>query len=204
MAVRRLSRFKILVALLLLLALVYLSHPLWLSALGSALVFDEGPAKAETVVVLAGDYWGHRIEKAADLVRAGYAPSVLVSGPPGFYGVNESEAAIQFAVRKGYPATWFIAVPHSATSTRDEAAVMLAELRRRNIHSFLLVTSNFHTARARRIFLETERAMGGGPGMRVVACPDQFYTADSWWRRREGRKIALMEWTKTITRVFGI
>jgi uncharacterized SAM-binding protein YcdF (DUF218 family) len=203
-AVRRLFRFKILVGLLLLLAVIYFLHPLWLSALGSALVFDEGPAKAETVVVLAGDYWGHRIEKAAELVRAGYAPSVLVSGPPGFYGVNESEAAVQFAVRQGYPAAWFIAVPHSATSTRDEAAVMLAELRRRNIHSFLLVTSNFHTARARRIYRATERAMGGGPSMRVVACPDQYYTADSWWRKREGWKTAYMEWTKTITGVFGI
>jgi len=204
-AVRRWSRFKILAALLLLLAVVYFSRPLWLTALGSWLVFDDGPAKAETVVVLGGgDNLGYRIEKAADLVRAGYAPSVLVSGPAGFYGLNEGEAAVQYAVRKGYPAAWFIVVRHSATSTSEEAAVMLAELRRRNIHSFLLVTSNYHTARARRIYLATERATGGGPSMRVVACADQFFTPDSWWRKREGRKIAFMEWTKTIAHVFGI
>jgi hypothetical protein len=183
---------------------VYLSRDLWLSAFGRALVHDDGAAKADIAVVLAGDYWGHRLTKAAELVRQGYVPRVLVSGPPGFYGVNEADAAIQFAIGKGYPAEWFIPLRHTALSTREEAVVVLDALKQRNIHSFLLVTSDYHTARARRIYLNAERHRGGGPDMRVVASGDQFFTAGDWWRNREGQKTVFIEWTKTLTSVFGI
>jgi hypothetical protein len=89
-------------------------------------------------------------------------------------------------------------------NTRDEARALLEDMRRRSVRTFLLVTSNYHTARSRRIFLAAERAMGGGPEMRVVAAPDEFFKADSWWQNREGRKIFLMEWLKTITGPLGI
>jgi uncharacterized SAM-binding protein YcdF (DUF218 family) len=187
----------------LLLAIV-LTRTVWLTALGQVLVHEDGPAKADIAVVLGGDYWGHRILTAANLVRAGYVPAVLVSGPPGFYDTSESDAAIQFAVRKGYPAAWFIPAAHNELNTRDEARVLLEDLRRRNIHSFLLVTSNYHTARSRRIFLSAESALGGGPQMRMVAAPDQFFKPDSWWQNRESQKIFLFEWLKTITGPLGI
>ena len=97
-----------------------------------------------------------------------------------------------------------MAVPHEAPSTRAEAVVLLNEMRKRNIRSFLLVTSNYHTARARRIFLNTEREMGGGPDLRVVASSDHYFSPDSWWRTREALKIEVMEWSKTVANVFGI
>jgi len=187
-----------------LLAVLILTRSLWLAALGEALVHNDGPGNADVAVVLGGDYWGNRILTAAQLVRAGYVPAVLVSGPPGFYGFNESELAIAYAVRRGYPAQWFVRVDHNEMNTRDESRVLLNEMRRRSIHRFLLVTSDYHTARSRRLFLAAERAMGGGPEMRVVAAPDQFFKADSWWRNREGRKTCLMEWLKTITGPLGI
>ena len=160
---------KLLAACLVLVAAAILSHSLWLPALGYALIHDDGPAKAEIAVVLAGDTVGHRIEKAAELIRQGYVPAALISGPQGFFGLHECDFEIAYAVRLGFPAQWFIPLPHSALSTRDEASVVLAELRRRNVRSFLLVTSDFHTARARRIFLAAERAMADAPAMRVVA-----------------------------------
>jgi uncharacterized SAM-binding protein YcdF (DUF218 family) len=201
---RRSFRLKFTVALLLLLLILFLSRAVWLAALGSALVHDDGPGKADAAVVLAGDYWGYRMARGAELVKQGYVPRVLVSGPPGFYGVNESEAAIRWAVQQGYPAEWFVGVPNEANSTRDEAAAFLPYLQQHNIHSFLIVTSNYHTARARRIFQKTERAMGGGPDFRVVASADKYYSPESWWQSREGRKIAFMEWSKTIATALGI
>jgi uncharacterized SAM-binding protein YcdF (DUF218 family) len=154
---RRSFLLKSIFVLLFLAALLFLARDVWLGAIGRTLVHDDGPGKAEIAVVLAGDYWGHRLFKGAELVKQGYVPLVLVSGPPGFYGVNEADAAIQFAVGKGHPAQWFIPLRHTALSTRDEAIVVLDALKQRNIHSFLLVTSNYHTARARRIYLEAER-----------------------------------------------
>jgi len=199
------SRFAlVLLALLLLAAVFFLTRDFWLTELGEALIHDDGASKAEIAVVLAGDYWGYRLTKGVELVQQGYVPRVLVSGPPGFYGINEADAAIQFGVRKGYPAEWFIPLRHTAHSTREEAIAVLDALKQRNIHSALLVTSNFHTARARRIFLDAERQRGGGPELRVVASGDRYFSAANWWHNREGRKIGFMEWTKTLTSVFGI
>jgi len=197
-------RLKLLAACLVLAAAAILGRSLWLPVLGYALVHDDGPAKADIAVVLAGDYEGHRIEKAAELIREGYVPAALISGPPGFYGGHESDYAIAYAVRQGFPAEWFIALPHSALSTREEARVVLAELRRRNVRSFLLVTSDYHSARARRIFLAAARAMGGGPAMRTVTAPGEFFRPDSWWRNREGQKTVFFEWSKTVATALGI
>ena len=200
MAVRLLRLLLIPAALIF---LVFFTRPWWLAGLGWALVHDDGPAKADIAVVLAGDSYGHRVLKGGELVREGYVPAVLVSGPAGAYGLYESELAIPFAVRNGFPADWFIAFPNKSLSTREEAADILKELRRRNVKSFLLVTSNYHSARARRIFLATARTSGGGPEMRTVIASDEFFQANSWWLTRQGQKIAFIEWSKTVATVFG-
>jgi uncharacterized SAM-binding protein YcdF (DUF218 family) len=196
-----LSRF--LIALAIVAFLLAISYRLWLPMIGRALVHDDGPSQADIAVVLGGDYWGHRIETAGMLVRRGYVPKVLVSGPPGFYGLHESGLAIPYAVGKGFPAEWFEAFPNETSSTREEAGVLVPELIRRGAHRVLIVTSDYHSARARRIFLATEKALGGGPKLRFVAAPDQYFRADSWWRTRESQKVAFFEWWKTVGSAIG-
>jgi hypothetical protein len=168
------------------------------------LIHDDGPAKAEIGVVLAGDPYGHRIEKGADLVRQGYVPFVLVDGTDDNYGLWESDMAIAFITREGYPAAWFVGLHCRTNSTAEEARIVLAELRRRNIHSFLLVTSDYHTGRAARIFRAWERHTGYEPAMRVVAARDEHFTASGWWRNREARKIVFIEWMKTFAAAVGM
>lgn len=204
MSGRRKALFPILVLLVTLPLIFYLTAGLWLPAIGRALVYDEGPAPADAAVVLAGDYSGHRMNGAADLARKGLVPVVLVSGPEGMYGDNEADAAIRYIVAKGCAAERFTPVRHSANSTREEARVMLAELARRNVRRVDIVTSNFHTRRARRIYLEVERERGGGPAIHMVATSDPHYDPLAWWCTREGLKIAFLEWTKTITSRVGI
>ena len=194
----------VLLALVILAGVAWLARDVWLAALGRALIHDDGPGKAEIAVVLGGDQWGNRMVKGAELARQGYVPVVLVSGPPGMYDINEADAAIQFAIRKGYPAECFIPLYHTGLSTRDEAVAVLDALKQRKVHSVLLVTSDYHTARARRIFLAAERQRGGGPDLRMVASRDRFFSPAGWWRNREGRKVEFTEWTKTFASVFGI
>lgn len=190
--------------LLLAAAAIYLCRDAWLAAIGQMLVHDDGPAKAEIAVVLAGDGYGHRIEKAADLVRQGYVSSVLVDGTDDNYGFLESDMAITFITREGFPAAWFIPLPCRTNSTAEEAQVVLAELHRRNVHSFLLVTSDYHTGRSARIFRAAERSIGYAPAMRVVAARDRYFTASAWWRNRQARKIVLAEWMKTFAAAVGM
>ena len=183
-----------------LLAAAALTRPLWLGALGAFLIDADSPAHADYAVVLAGDSYGHRVIEGGELVRQGYVRKALVSGPLTCYGMAESDMAVNFAVSKGYPADYFIKFPHHATSTREEAQVILPELRKLGAHSYLLVTSDYHTRRAGRFF----RRVSGGLDMRVIAAPDEYFRWNSWWRNREGQKIFCLEWTKTVISIFGL
>ena len=177
-----------------------MTRTLWLGALGAFLIQADQPAHADYAVVLAGDSYGHRIVEGAELVRQGYVRKALVSGPVGCYGIVESELAVNFAVKKGYPADYFVQFPHHAMSTEEEARVLVPELRRLGVHSFLLVTTDYHTRRAGRYF----RQLAAGFDMRVVAAPDEFFRWNSWWRNREARKTVYMEWSKTVASLFGM
>ncbi len=152
------------------------------------------------VVVLGGDWRGHRILKAAGLVHDGYAPKVLVSGAGGFFGHYESELATAFAVERGYPRDSFIAYTYPALATLDEAAHDADQLRKLGVHKILLVTSPWHTARAVRIFHRV------APDIEVhaVPCDDRNWSNGYWWRSREGRKAWVFEELKTSAYFLGI
>ncbi len=185
------------------LLMVVLRH-VWLPWIGEALVKDEGPAKAGIAVVLAGDSYGHRIELAAQLVKSGYVPAVLVDGPQGPYGTQESDLAIRFITGEGYPAGWFIALPMGAHSTMEEALVVVPELERRHIRNFLLITSDYHSGRAARTFRKVLDRRKDDIAMRVVTSRDEYFHPASWWRDREGRKTTVLEWAKTVASALGL
>jgi uncharacterized SAM-binding protein YcdF (DUF218 family) len=201
---RAVRSFRLLLILLILAVVVVKARHVWLPWVGEALVREEGPAKADLAVVLAGDFYGKRIAKAADLINAGYVPAAMVDGPAGIFGNYECDLAIDWAVRQGYPRDRFIPLPMEAHSTREEAVIVLNELARRNTASFLMVTSTYHTARAARVFRSELRKRKSAIAMRVVAAPDQYFQPDSWWRTREGRKIVFIEWSKTVAEAVGL
>lgn len=183
-----------------LLVLAALSRAWWLPYIGTMLSDTGVPRKAEVAVVLSGDYFGNRILKAGELVRDGLVPAALVSGPSGMYGLHDSDLSIPFAARHGFPESMFIAVPNDARSTREEAALFVPELRRRGVKRLLLVTSDYHTRRARRLF----RAAAPELDIIAVGAPDADFRLERWWTTREGRKYVVTEWAKTIGERLGL
>jgi len=174
--------------------LLVLFHGPVLAALGNLLVKAGPPQKADLIVVLAGDGFGRRILTAAELVKDGWAPQALISGPNGHYGNYECDLAIPFAVRAGYPEAYFIHLEHHARSTTEEARVVVAKLREMGVKRVILLTSNYHTRRAGAIF----RRAAPDLDFIVVAAPDEYFKPDSWWRNREASKTFLLEWMKTV------
>ena len=160
-----------------------------------ALFLDQSgpPQAADAVFVLAGDASGNRILKGGELVREGFAPYVLVSGPEGDYGNYECDLAIPFAVRHGFPENYFVRFPNRAHSTEEELRAAADELRSRQVKRVILVTSLYHTRRAGKDF----RTSAPDLTFYMVSAPDQYFTADGWWHNREGRKLFLIEWLKT-------
>ena len=195
-----LRRFRWLLVVVLAALLVLATYPIWLTVLGGYLVQSDAPAPADMIVVLAGDFTGSRILTAGNLVRQGFAPQALISGPAGVYGIYESELAIAMAVRNGYPAAYFVAFPNDSKSTASESEAVISELRKLHVHKIDLVTSNFHTRRAAKIF----RSQAPDMEVHVVAAPDRYFTPNGWWKEREGRKTFLMEWMKTVGSWFGM
>lgn len=163
------------------------------------LVSSDAPAKADLAVVLAGDGYGMRILTAGQLERDGYVSAVLVSGPNMNYEVPECDLAIPFAVKHGYPETYFRHIHGEYMNTADEAKEIIAELKKENVKSILVVTSGYHTRRAGKYYKNI-------PGIeaRMIASPDCYANHGTWWRSREGKKTVLLEWSKTIATVFGI
>jgi uncharacterized SAM-binding protein YcdF (DUF218 family) len=180
--------------------ILYFARGPLLGVIGSYLVQAEEPQKADIVLVLAGDGHGNRIRKGGDLVRQGYASKVLVSGPGNVYGLHECDLEIPFAVKAGYPESYFIHFENNANSTREEARDAVRELRRMGVHRLLLVTNDYHTRRATRIYREE------APELEIitVAAPDDDFSAHGWWKNRQGRKTAFYEWMKTVTSWFNI
>jgi uncharacterized SAM-binding protein YcdF (DUF218 family) len=178
---------------------VYATRITWMEAMGQYLVETDPPAKSDMIIVLGGDWFGNRILKAAELSKQGYAPHVLVSGGGYLYGKYEGDMAVPFAVSHGYDEKIFIKLLYPSSSTRDEAKAVIPELRRLGVKKYILVTTEFHTRRAGKIF----RELAPDLELRVVPSPDTLHW-NNWWREREGRKTFLMEWTKTVTSTVGL
>lgn len=170
-----------------------------LTAAGSFLVENDKPEKADAAVVLGGDEFGTRIIKAAQLAKAGYVPYVLVSAPLRLTG-HESDVTIEYARRQGYPESLFRPLTHELNSTRAESQMIDKYLRSHKLNKILLVTSNYHTARAARLMRKFS------PGLKViaVAAPDPAFSPDGWWKSREGQKMFFYEWLKTIATALGV
>jgi uncharacterized SAM-binding protein YcdF (DUF218 family) len=162
--------------------------------IGYSLICSQTPRQADLIVVLGGDFWGSRVFKAADLALEGYAPLVLISGPPyGSAGRPEGEFAIEYLARHGYPRQFFAVFGHHARSTIDEAIALGPELRRRQVKRVILVTSDYHSRRADiviRLFCNS--------GIQFISVPasDPQYKPDLWWDDPQSRKTFFSEWSK--------
>lgn len=132
------------------------------------LTIRQTPERADVIVVLGGG-GAERPLRAAELYRAGLAPRVLISGS------GEGEPIRRRLIRAGVP-TSAISVENGSTSTYENAAFSGPVLRELNARKILLVTSWFHTRRARAVF----RNVAGD--MEVVAVPAYPASVARGWR----------------------
>ncbi len=188
-----------LVFLLLVVAVVWAQRERLLSMAGTSLVLAGEPRRADAIVVLAGGLQGERILKAAELLRAGLAPRVLVSDAIPIYEQPECRLAVAMAVRRGAPEEAFECVAPGVRSTREEARAIVPVLRSRGVRAYLLVTTEFHTRRAALLFRRE------APDLEVipVASDSVDFPIARWYAHREGRKTVLLEWLKTAATYLG-
>ena len=115
-----------------------------LHEVGQFLALSELPSHSDLILVLGGDFYGPRVLAAAEVGARGYAPRVMISGPP-YNDAPESDLAIEFLVKKGYPRDLFFGLPHDAGNTIDEVHALCPALRRLRVRRVTLVTASFHS-----------------------------------------------------------
>ena len=186
---------RIITAAVLIAGVVFLTSDSWAPGPAKFLIRTDPLESADLIVVLAGDGSGRRVEEGLRLLQAGLAPRMLVNGSYSLYESRECDLGRAYAVARGGDPETIEAFCMEADSTFDEARIIDRELRSRKVEHAIVVTSDFHTARAGRIF---RKSTSGDVRYSFAASSSARFDPDSWWRSRSGREVVVIEWIKTI------
>jgi uncharacterized SAM-binding protein YcdF (DUF218 family) len=166
---------------------------------GFALLFRvDDPAPSDAIVMLLGGT-PHRPQKAAELYRRGLAPVVLLCREPRdpVLPYDPSELIKQYMVRLGVPADAILILPGEIGSTRMEAQRVREYLDRHpDARRVTVVTTAFHTRRARWVFRRELR--GRGVDVRAAAATDPAFDESDWYRTEDGLVLYFCEAIKTV------
>jgi vancomycin permeability regulator SanA len=183
-----------LLALLLLLALagaVYLLRRPLLRAAGEWFIVDELPQPYDAIVVLGDDnYPADRATRAAELYKERWAPRVIASGHYLRPYASVADLERRDLMERGVPAEAIVPFANFAANTREEAYAVRGLLRQKGWRRVLVVTSNYHTRRARYIY---RRVLDPGMEGRVMAARDSGFDPGAWWESRFGLKVFFRE-----------
>ena len=191
----------VLLAVSLLLAAGAVFHRRLLSAAGEWLVAGDPLVKSDAALVLSGeDADGDRTRAGVWLYQHGWVKKLALSGAREAFGHYETDYSGPLALSLGVPEKDLLILTSRSRSTQEEAETTLAELQRAGVHSLILVTSNYHTRRARRFFRNVAgKIMPGQMQIIVYGARDEWFHPDSWWQTREGMKTFFFETMKTWT-----
>ena len=171
-------------------ALYLARHPL-LRLMGHALVLDDSPRTSDAIVVLGDDnYNGDRAARAAELLKARWAPRVVASGRYLRPYASIAELEQHDLTDRGVPASAVVRFPQRGDNTCEECAAVSGLLASHGWKHVLLVTSNYHTRRAAYV---CSRLFPRGTELRVVAAQDSEFHPDNWWETRKGLRIFVHE-----------
>lgn len=184
--------------ILLLAAILVAFHAKILTKIGSFLVVQDIPAKAEAVVVL---YTGvdvyPRLIEAANLFKEGKAEKIVING-------NRKTDILRGLESGGYapPCKWYaepisilayegVAKDHiiaisaeDAYDTISEAEIVGEILINNGITSAIIATSKFHSRRARHTWNKMYR---GRLNIHVAPARNDPFAPEAWWKN--GRQI---------------
>lgn len=160
---------------------------------GTALIVAVPLEHPEAILVLGSHEW-ERLPAAVEIANAQPSALVFLTVPRVTTKYNCHDCANRAArlVGAGVAAARIVELPDPVTNTRDEAAAARAECARRNIRRLVVVTSPYHTRRARSTFQNafagTGVSLGFAPSGASPARPER------WWAAAYDRAYVGYEW----------
>jgi uncharacterized SAM-binding protein YcdF (DUF218 family) len=179
---------------------------------GRYLVVQEPLEHSDAIVVLAGA----RVERwleAVDLYRAGWAPRIVLSRgrmedaerrvhEMGIRFPAEADLVSDAMVQMKVPADAILMLPDMLDNTAQEAAATRRLATEFSWSRIIVVTSKYHSRRARYAF---EREFRGSP-TRILMRATAYDTSvpDRWWSTRQDARYVASEMQKLLAYHLGL
>jgi uncharacterized SAM-binding protein YcdF (DUF218 family) len=176
--------------------------------MGNLLVAEDELKKSDIIVVLMGS-GPDRMLGAVDIYNQGFSDKIvmvrnMVRGydlvvEQGVDIPHDTDITKYVAVQLGVPEGNIEILPGDALSTKDEAVAVREYLKKESeIDSLIIVTSKYHSGRAKKIFVKAMKPLDRE--VEIISCPTKYddFNADKWWRNREDLKRGALEYLKLI------
>jgi uncharacterized SAM-binding protein YcdF (DUF218 family) len=162
---------------------------------GRFLCLTQSPKQADVIIVLSGGQG--RVEKGAELYKAGYAPYLLLSNSKEL--ISSSGDMLQTALDLGIPREVII-TENKAQSTYQNAEFTLAKMIEHNFESTIVVSSEFHMRRVKILFDRVYKKTG----IEIAYVGSESgYNVWRWWSERYSREVTFNEYAKIIGNSLG-
>jgi uncharacterized SAM-binding protein YcdF (DUF218 family) len=195
-------KFKLIIILLLVFPAWFFLAPF----LAERLIVEKTLERADAILVLGGSAtFGERTQKAAGLYRKGISTKILLTDDGGQAGWSRAEQrnpkfvelARKSLIEQGVPADAIEIIEPPVAGTIDEARAFAETSKTENLKSVLLVTSAYHTRRARwtfaRVLAENNVEIGIESAPAGIQTPMPVY----WWLSAPGWNLVAGEYVKS-------
>lgn len=170
---------------------------------------DPMPAHVDAAFVLQGSIVAEkaRLAGAMDLINRGLAGRILLSLPQESYWGQAMPPVARAYLQRTYGNDLAARVDFCETgaevnSTAQEVEALMDCVQTHNWRSIAVVTSDYHTRRARILCKRTLKRHNSQINLFMVGVEDPEFQAP-WWRHRQAAKIWLTESVKLIWTIMG-
>ncbi len=181
-------------------AVLYLVRGPILRFVAESWIVEDPLGKADALVVLSDDnFYADRATRAAELLREGKAPLIVASGRRLRPNAGIAELMEHDLIERGVPKEKIVRLPQDADSTKEEAEAVLKFAKEKRWRSVIVVTSNYHTRRARYIF---RRVFPQGIEVHIASARDGDFDPQHWWEKRKSAKELTLEFAGMVVAVW--
>ena len=171
--------------------------------MGKFLIVEDSLSNADIIYLLSGDV-GSRPFHAAELYRENYSNTIAVPpqklNPAEELGIfpNPTPATVKVLLHKGVKKIDIVVIDfdNGVTSTTDEAIALRRYINKTKIKNVIIVTSAFHSFRAKYIFKKVLKVTSAN--IIMSPAPHRKFDETNWWKFEEGLIYCANEYLKFI------
>ncbi|HLK06117.1 MAG TPA: YdcF family protein [Candidatus Acidoferrum sp.] len=170
---------------------LYLARRPLLGFAGEELVVEDPLEKSDAILELSIDnFYADRATRVAEIYRQGLGTTAVASGVRLRPYAGIAELMEHDLIERGVPKERILRYPHDAENTREEAESLAKLAVQKNWKRVIVVTSNYHTRRARYIF---RRVFPANIAVSIASARDGDFDPGRWYEKRKSIKLFVQE-----------